>query len=156
MSSSENCEIFTNSFFYRTPPVSYVDLLLIKNNVGWFLLKEFVGLVRVHYYSQLSLIWIHIIRTFTNSNEIPRSPQNFLTNSHGKTCIIRASIIRTFTNPNTFCWSSQRKAPYNSNFLGIGKHITRILVIVYWFFIIHVLLYSHIFLSRYDNFTRDL
>ena len=37
-----------------------------------------------------------------NSNEIPWSPQNFLTNSHGKTCIIRTSTIRTFTNPNTF------------------------------------------------------
>ena len=36
-------------------------------------------------YSQLSLIRIRIIRTFTNSNEIPRSSQNFLTNSHGKT-----------------------------------------------------------------------
>ena len=31
-------------------------------------------------YSQLSLIRIRIIRTFTNSNQIPRSPQNFLTN----------------------------------------------------------------------------
>ena len=41
MFSCEYCEILTNSFFYRTPPVASVDLLfLIKNNVGWFLLKK--------------------------------------------------------------------------------------------------------------------
>ena len=48
--SSEYCEIFTNSFFYRTPRVTSADLLfLIKNNAGWFLLKRFVDLVRVRY-----------------------------------------------------------------------------------------------------------
>ena len=84
-------------------------------------------------------------------------PSNFLTISHGKTCTTRTSIIRTFTNPNTFCWSPHRKVLYNSNFLWIEKYITRILVItVHWFFVIHVLIYLHNFLSRYDNFTRDM
>ena len=97
--------------------------------------------------SQLSLIRIHIIRTFTNLNEIPRSHQNFITNSHGKTCIIWTSIIRTFTNPNTFCWPPQRKTLYNSNCLWIEKNITRILVIiVHLFFVIHALIYLHILL----------
>ena len=46
----EYCKIFTKSFFYRTPPVAYVDLLfLIKNIVGWFLLRRFVDLVIVWY-----------------------------------------------------------------------------------------------------------
>ena len=44
-------------------------------------------------YSQLSLIRIRKIRTFTNSNEIPRSPQNFLTNSHGKNLLHLSSCI---------------------------------------------------------------
>ena len=70
-----------------------------------------------HDVRQLSLIRIRIIRTFTNSNKIPRSLQNFLTNSHEKTSIIRPSIIRTFTNSNTFSWSPQQKTLYNSNFL---------------------------------------
>ena len=148
---------FNEQLLYRTPLVAYVNPLLIKSNVGWFLLKGFADLVRVHYYSQLSLVWIQIIWTFTNSNEIPRPPQNSLRNSHGKTCIIGTSVGWTFTNPNTFCWSSQRKAPYNSNFLWIEKYILRILfIIVHWFFIIHVSLYSHSFLSRYADFTRDL
>ena len=96
-------------------------------------------------YSQLSQIRIRIIRFFTISNEIPRFPQNFLTNSHRKTCIIQTSIIRTFTNPN-FCWSPQWKTLDSLNFLWIEKHITRILVIiVHWFFVIHVLIYLHIF-----------
>ena len=34
--------------------------------------------------NQLSLIRIRIIRTFTNSNDIRQSPQNFLTNTHQK------------------------------------------------------------------------
>ena len=46
--SCEYFEIFMNNFFYRTPPVASVDLLhLIKNNVGWFLLKRFIDLLRV-------------------------------------------------------------------------------------------------------------
>ena len=36
-------------FFYRTPPVASVDLLLIKNNVGWFLLQRFLDRFRVRY-----------------------------------------------------------------------------------------------------------
>ena len=48
--SCEYCKIFTNSFCYRSPPVASVDLLfLIKNDVGWSLLKKFVDLVRVRY-----------------------------------------------------------------------------------------------------------
>ena len=81
-------------------------------------------------YNQLSLIRVRIIRTFTNSNEFSRSRQNFLTNCDRNTCITRTSLIRTFTNPNTFCWSPQRKALSNSNFLWIEKYITRILVII--------------------------
>ena len=63
-----------------------------------------------------------------------------------------------FANPNTFCWFPQQKTLYNSNFVWIEKCITRILVIiVHWFFVIHVLIYLYIFfLSRYDNFTRYL
>ena len=41
---------FYNSFINRTPPVASVDLLyLIKNKMGWFLLKRFVDLARVCY-----------------------------------------------------------------------------------------------------------
>ena len=53
--SREHCEIFTNSFCYITPQVASVDVLfLIKNNVGWFLLKRFVDLVRVRYLQIIS------------------------------------------------------------------------------------------------------
>ena len=118
-------------------PIIFTCWHMIKTVGNHHVLHEILQLT----YSQLSLIRIRIIRTFTNSNEIPRSPRNFLTNSHGKTCIIRTSIIRTFTNPNTFCWSPQRRI---------------LVVIVHWFFVIHVLMYLNIFLSRYNNFTRDL
>ena len=48
--SCEYGEIFTNSFFHRTPPVVSVHLFfLIKNNVEWFLLKRFVDFVMVRY-----------------------------------------------------------------------------------------------------------
>ena len=48
--SCEYCQIFTDSCCYRTPPMASVDLLfLIKNNVGWLLLKRFIYLVRVCY-----------------------------------------------------------------------------------------------------------
>ena len=42
------------AFFYRTPPVASVDLLLIKNNVAWFLLQRFVDRFRVRYLHILS------------------------------------------------------------------------------------------------------
>ena len=57
----EYCEIFAKSFFYRTPPVDLsVDLFfLIKNNVGWFLLR-FLDLIIVRY--------LHIIsRNYSNT-----------------------------------------------------------------------------------------
>ena len=78
------------------------EVLSINPSANGFVLGDF----NVHHkdwlnYSQLSLIQIGIIRTFTNSNEIPWSPQNFLTDSHGKICIIRTSIFRTFTNLKT-------------------------------------------------------
>ena len=54
MFSCEYCEIFTNNFCYRTPLITSFDLhLLIKNNVGWFLLKWFLDLL---------LPYFHIIR----------------------------------------------------------------------------------------------
>ena len=58
------------------------EVLSINPSANGFVLGDF----NVHHkdwlnYSQLSLIQIGIIRTFTNSNEIPWSPQNFLTNS---------------------------------------------------------------------------
>ena len=138
----------TISHAYFSPERVFAPGLIRTNLVRFRSLSE---------YSQLSLIRIRIIRTLTNSNEIPRSPQNFLINSHRKTCIIRTSIIRTFTNPITFCWSPQQKTLYNLNILWIEKHITRILaIIVHWLFVIHVLIYLHIFLSRYDNFKKNL
>ena len=62
----------TNNFFYRTPLVASVDLLfLIKNNMGWFLLKSFVDMVRVRYFHIISrnhsnmLLLISLVKTKT-------------------------------------------------------------------------------------------
>ena len=67
----EYCEIFTKSFFDRTPPLASVYLfILIKNNLGWFLLS-IVDLVVVRYlhiiirnhFSTLLLIYLQNTKT---------------------------------------------------------------------------------------------
>ena len=56
---------FCEQLFYRAPTVESVDLLfLAKNNVGWFLLKRFVYLVRVGY---LPIISKNYSNTFIDS-----------------------------------------------------------------------------------------
>ena len=51
---------FYEQLFYWTPPVASIDLLfLIKNNVGWFLLKSFEDLVRVRYLQIISINHSH-------------------------------------------------------------------------------------------------